>query len=234
MSIESAYNKRLGPESAVDKVEAILEHMNVPQPAIQYISRNARVIKWLLILLVVIIISFSLWRSSHQRHIQNAASALAVATSGVEDQQRQEALEKIIEEHGSTSAATWAKVELARLSMTQGNFKDAADRFGALRDEISESNPLYGLLLYGEAQALEGAKDYAESTSLYRELQNIVGYEFIGFYGEGRILEEQGQTERALAIYNDYVVTAGDDPNMAQNKQLMQSRIEQVKAVIAK
>ena len=233
MSIESAYNKRLGPESAVDKVEAILEHINVPQPAIQYISRNARVIKWLLILLVIIIISFSLWRSSHQRHLQNAASALAVATSGVEDQ-RQAALEKIIEEHGSTTAATWAKVELAHLSMTQGNFKDAADRFGALRSEISESNPLYDLLLYGEAQALEGAKDYAGATALYHKLQNIAGYEFIGFYGEGRVLEEQGQTERALAIYNDYVVTAGDDPNMAQNKQLMQSRIEQVKAVIAK
>ncbi|MCK9175184.1 MAG: tetratricopeptide repeat protein [Desulforhopalus sp.] len=233
MSIESAYNKRLGPESTVDKVEAVLEHINVPQPVIQNISRNARIITWLLILLVIFVVSFSLWRSSHQKKIQHAASTFAAAISEPQDQ-RKASLEKIIEEYGSTTAATWAKVELARFAMTQEKFKDAADRFGAIRGEISESDPLYGLLLYGEAQALEGAKDYTGATALYHNLQNIVGYEFIGFYGEGRILEEQSQTERALAIYNDYVVTAGDDPNMAQNKQLMQSRIEQIKAVIAK
>ncbi|MBM9520650.1 tetratricopeptide repeat protein [Desulforhopalus vacuolatus] len=233
MSIESAYNKRLGPEATIDKVEAVLEHINVPQPAIQYISRNSRVIKWLLILLAIFVVSFSLWRSSHQKQIQNGASALAVAISDPQEQ-RQASLEKIVEEYDSTPAATWAKVELARFAMTQGNFKDAADRFGAIRGETSESNPLYGLLLYGNAQALEGAKDFVGAIALYHELQNIAGYKFIGFYGEGRILEEQSQAERALAIYNDYVITAGDDPNMAQNKLLMQSRIEQVKAVITK
>ncbi len=233
MSIESAYKKRLRPESAYDKVEAVLEYLNLPQPVLDFIRRNVTILKWTLILFTVAVVSFSLWKSWHERQIQNAASALAVAAAE-SPEKRGDALKKVVEEYGSTSSALWAKVKLAHLARNEGRFQEAAQQYAALRSDVAEDNPLFPLLVYGEARALEAAGSFEPAAKQYRKLQNIKGFQFLGSIGEGEILEQQGQGETALAIYNNFIVTAGDNPALKQKKRMMEGKILQLKAVLSK
>jgi predicted negative regulator of RcsB-dependent stress response len=229
MASESAFNKKLAAETHMDKVEGLLEHLNLPPKAIDFIRDNQRIIQVGIALLVIIVVFWSLYGSYREKIREEASTALSMALQN-DQQEKAAALRSITEKYGSTSSALWARVELAHLNMKDGSFVDASQKFQEILADVKESNPLYALVLYGLAQSMEGQKHYEEAFNRYDLLKDIKGYEHIGYTAMGRIEEAQGNSEKAIEIYNNFLLSIGDDPTALQMRTEINARIARIKA----
>jgi tetratricopeptide (TPR) repeat protein len=229
MASESAFNKRLTEETEMDKVEGLLEHFNLPPKAIDFIRKNQRAIQIALVILIITVVALSLYSSYRKGVVEDAASALSSAMQKNDDQKKN-ALTGVVEEYGSTTSAQWAKIELAHLDMKNGDFAAAAMKYDAELNELDDSDPLGGLLLYGAGQAFEAQKKYGAATDKYDLLKEVEGYEHIGYIGLARIEEMQGNLEKASTIYNNFLLNVGDDPAAAQSRSDIEARIARLKA----
>ncbi len=142
-------------------------------------------------ILVIAVVSWSLYGSYRERIRAEASTALSMALQ-VEQDARPEALHSIVDKYGSTSSALWARVELAHLDMKKGSFADASKKYAAILPDVKTSNPLYPLVLFGLAQSMESEKRFQDAYGKYDLLKNIKGYERIAYVGMGRIEEAQG------------------------------------------
>ncbi len=229
MASESAFNKKLTAETSMDKVEGLLEHFNLPPNVIDFIRVNQRLIQIGIAVVVIIVVFWSLYGSYREQKREEAATALSMAL--LSDPQAQPAeLRAVADKYASTSSALWARVELAHLDVKNGSFADASKKYQAIISDVKESNPLYALVLYSLAQSLEGEKLYQEAFNQYDLLKNIKGYEHIGYTGMGRIEEEQGRFDKAIATYNNFLLSIGDDPTMAQMRTEINAKIARIKA----
>ncbi len=228
MSSESAFEKRLTEETKMDKVEGVLEHFNLPPKLIDYIRKNQRIIQVSIIAVFSLVVFFSLYSSYREGVVEKAASALSVAMDKP-DGERAKSLTLVVDEFGSTDSALWAKIELAHLDMENGEYSSAAKKYMGVLSEVKESSPLNSLLLFGSGQAFEADKKYSEAAAQYNLLKEIPGYEQIGFSGLARIEETQGNFEKALAIFNNFLLNVGDDPSASQARTEIQSRIARLK-----
>ena len=229
MASESAFNKRLTEETEMDKVEGLLEHFNLPPKAIVFIRKNQRAIQIALVILIITVVALSLYSSYRKGVVEDAASALSSAMQKNDDEKKN-ALTGVVEEYGSTTSAQWAKIELAHLDMKNGDFAAAAMKYDAELNELDDSDPLGGLLLYGAGQAFEAQKKYGAATDKYDLLKEVEGYEHIGYIGLARIEEMQGNLEKASTIYNNFLLNVGDDPAAAQSRSDIEARIARLKA----
>jgi predicted negative regulator of RcsB-dependent stress response len=229
MSNDSAFNKRLTGETTMDQVEGLLEHFNLPPKAITYIRANQRMIQIVIAAVVIAVVVWSLYGSYRERVVEEAASSLSLAIQ--EDvASRSETLKSVVEKYGSTSSATWAQLELAHLDMKNNAFSDAAGKYGKILSDVKDSNPLYPLALFGLAHAFEADKKFQEATDNYNILREINGYGQLAFTGLGRIEEMQGNFEKALAVYNNYLLSLGDDPSQSQARVVFEGKIARLKA----
>jgi predicted negative regulator of RcsB-dependent stress response len=231
MASESAFNKRLAAETTLDKVEGLLEHFNLPPKVISFIRRNLRIIQISIIVIITVIVVLSLYGSYRERLMEEAASALSQALKLPKDA-KTEALRKVAEEYGSTSSALWAKVELAHLDMQNGAFNTAAEKYRKILSETDNDNPLYPLVLFSLAQSFEADKKYTEAATEYDLLKNFKGYENLAYAGMGRLEEVQGNIDKAIAVYNNFLLSMGDDPATAQSKEQIDGKIARLKARI--
>lgn len=230
MSTESAFNKRLTEESTMDQVEGLLEHFNLPPKAIIFIRKNQRIIQVAIAIIIVAVVAWSLYGSYVEKQREKAASALSVAMEETPET-RAAALSDVIANYGNTSSAVWAKVELAHLDMGNGQFAGAAEKYKSLVGETDEDTPLKPLLIFGLAQAYEGDMKYTEAEAQYNLLKEFRGFEPIGYIALGRLEESQGNIDKAIAILNNYILTAGDDPAFAQTKSEIDAKIARLKAL---
>jgi len=228
MGNESAFNKKLAAETNLDKVEGLLDHLNLPPKLIDFIRANHRAIQLVIAIVIVVVVVWSLYGSYRERISVEASTALSAALATKPDEQA-DALRAMADKYSSTSSAIWAKVELAHLDMKNGAFADASKKYAALLVDLQKSNPLYPLVLFGLAQSMEAEKRYEEAYGQYDQLKNIQGYEQIGYLGMGRLEEAQGNNEKAIAIYNDFLLSLGDDPSSAQVKAEITAKISQLK-----
>lgn len=229
MASESAFNKRLTAETTIDKVEGLLEHFNLPPKAISFIRRHVRIFQVAIGVIVAAIIFTSLYGSYREKIREEASSALAKAMQQTNDG-KSEALRKVVTEYGSTSSALWAKVGLAHLDMEKGAFSDASEKYRKLLPDIDRGNSLYPLVVFSLAQALEADKKFAESSKEYDLLKGFKGYEHIAYSGMARLEEVQGNLEKAIAVYNNFLLSIGDDPSFAQAKEQIDGKIARLKA----
>ncbi len=229
MASESAFNKRLTTETTFDKVEGLLEHFNLPPKVISFIRGNLRMFQVGIAVFVAAIVFTSLYGSYRERLREEASSALAKAMQlGKEGQA--EALRKVSEDYSSTSSALWAKVDLAHLDMEKGSYLDAVAKYRNIRAEIAVTNPLNPLVLFSLAQALEADKNFSEAAKEYDILKGFKGYENVAYSGMGRLEEAQGNLEKAIAVYNNFLLSMGDDPSFAQIKEQIDGKIARLKA----
>lgn len=228
MSSESAFDKKLTDESTMDKVEGLLEHFNLPPKVIDFIRANQRIIQVVIGIIVITVVAWSLYGSYRDRITEEAATALSIAMEQSQEGQA-EALSAVSEKYASTTSALWARVELAHLDMENSAFSDAAAKYSKIFTELKEKSPLYPLVVYGLAQALESEKKYQDSSVQYDLLKNFKGYEHIGYTGMGRLEEAQGNNDKAIAIYNNFVLTIGDDPSFSQAKVEIDAKIARLK-----
>lgn len=226
---ESAFDKKLTPDTTLDKIEAVLEHLNLPPKALAFFRRNYRTIQVVLVILIASVISWSLYSSYVEKRIENSSAALseAMEKSGPEKAAN---LEKVVSEFEGTASGLWARVELAHIDMQENRFSEAADRYRGVLAEVGEKSPLYPLVLFGLAQALEAGGEADQAVAEYDRLKDFVGYEAIGYQGMGRIEENRGNLDKAIAIYNNFLLSAGDNPSLSQASVSIQSRIAHLKA----
>ncbi len=229
MASESAFDKKLTAETNMDKVEGLLEHLNLPPKAIDVIRANMRLIQIGIAAIVIIVVFWSFYGSYRERKIEEASTALSMALQK-EPQAQAEALRAVTDKHGSTSSALWARVELAHLDMKSGSFADSSKKYQEILSDVKESNPLYALVLFSLAQSLEGENRYQDASSQYDLLKNIKGYEHIGYTGMGRLEEAQGNSDKAIAIYNNFLLSLGDDPSVSQTRTEINSKVARLKA----
>jgi len=229
MSHESAYNKRLTAETKMDKVEGVLDHLNLPPKVIEFIRSNNRALLIAIIVFVTAVVFWSFYGSYKDRVREEAASALSQAMLQ-EASLRSDALSKVTEQYGSTTSGLWAKVELAHLDMQKSDYEQAAVKYGALLSSLGAKDPLYPLVLFGLAQAFEASEKYPDAGKNYDLLKEIDGYKHIGYMSLGRLEEAQHNDDKAIAIYNNFILSAGDDPSFAQSRTEIMSRIAMLKA----
>jgi len=229
MAQESAFDKKLTQETTLDKVEGILEHFNLPPKAIQYFRANHKIIVVCLAVLLIGVVSGSLYNSYRKRIVQEGAAALAAAVD-LSGQERAQKLNEVISEYSSTTSALWAKVELAHLDMKDGKYKEAGEKYKAILAAVKTDNPVYPLVQYAYAQSLEADGQNDTASTEYEKLTSIKGYEHIGYTGMSRIQEVQGNIDKAVAILNNYLLSVGDDPSFAQAKAEIDNKIALLKA----
>jgi len=229
MASESAFNKRLTAETNLDKVEGLLEHLNLPPKVIDFIRANHRLIQVSVGVIVISVVVWSLYGSYREKITEEASSALSVALQDTRGAQADE-LSAVVDKYGNTPSALWARVELAHLAMKKGSFDDASTRYQAILSDVKTGNPLYPLIVFGLAQALEGAKKYEEAAVQYDLLKNINGFDQIAYVGRGRIEEAQGNLDTAIAIYNDFLLSIGEDPSKSQLRSEIDAKVSILKA----
>ncbi len=231
MSTESVFNKRLRPETTFDRIEAILEHLNMPPGVVEFIRKNRRLVVVLFTVHIVAIVAVSFYLSYKEEQRSMAASALSLAEEqkGVE---RITALENVAADFSSTSSALWAKVNVAQQYVKEGNYDKAVQQYQLLIEKEGQKNPVWPLLVFGKAEALEGGKLWEQAIAEYTLLQDIAGYEALGYLGVGRIYRQQNMEEKALAVYNNFLLKAGDDSRLQADKQVVEAEIARVKMII--
>lgn len=229
MASESAFNKRLTAETTIDKVEGLLEHFNLPPKVIITIRRHLRIIQIIIAVMVAAIVFASLYSSYREKQRDDASSALARAMKQPEDG-KAAALRKVSEEYSSTSSALWAKVELAHLAMQNGSYADAGDKYRKILVDVNKKNPLYPLVLFSLAQSLEADKKFPDAEKEYDILKGFKGYEYIAYTGMSRLEEVQGNLEKAIAVYNNFLLSIGNDSSFAQVKEQVDGKIARLKA----
>lgn len=230
MSTESAFNKRLTEETTMDQVEGLLEHFNLPPKTIAFIRKNQRMIQVVIGIVVIAVVAWSLYGSHVEKQREEAATALSLAVEQ-DAGSMAPALQDVINQYGGTSSAIWAEVELAHLDMKNGEFTGAAEKYKALVAKSDTTGPLYPLVVFGLAQAYEAEKNYVEAGKQYDVLKEITGYAPIGYTGLSRLEEVQGNIDKAIAILNNFVLSAAEDPAFTQSRSELEAKIARLKAL---
>lgn len=229
MAGESAFNKKLTAETNMDKVEGLLEHFNLPPKVIDFIRVNQRILQAAIAIIVIAVVFWSLYGSYRERIREEAATALSTARQ-TDKAGQADALRAVIDKYAGTDSALWARIDLAHIDMQNGSYADAAKKYTAILPDVKAANPLYPLVLFGLGQAMEGDKRYAEASQQYNLLKDIQGYEQVAFAGMGRIEEAQGNSEKAIAIYNDFLLFMGEDAAYSQEQAAIKAKVARLKA----
>lgn len=230
MSSESAFNKRLESETAMDKVEGLLEHFNLPPKVIAFVRTNKTKIKVVVAVVVIATVSWSLYGSYRDKMVEDGATALSLALK--EDSSTKKiALQRVVDNYSTTTSATWAEIALAHMEMKSAKHMEAVNIYDRVLQTVSTDSPLYSLVLFGKAQAYEANKSFSEAKEVYNILKLQKGYEHLAFLGKGRIEEAQKKFDTAVAVYNNFLLTIGDDPSYAQARTEVESKIARLKAL---
>ncbi len=230
MSGQSAFEKRYIDPKEQSDVEGLLELFNLPPKVISFLRENKRAVQVAIAVVIVAIVSFSLYGSYKEKRIENAASSLTLALKETGTAQS-EALERVANEFAGTASGVWANVELAHISMKAKDYQLAAEKYAVIHQELNVSNPLFGLTLVGMAQAKEAQGNYDTAYADFERLRDVEGYQLTGYTGMARIHETKGEFEKALGIYGQYLSILGDTPEVAGQKAVVEEKIAQIKAV---
>lgn len=229
MSSESAFNKKLAPETTMDQVEGLLEHFNLPPKAIAFVRENKRKLQIGLIVVVLFVVGWSLYGSYRDKVLEESSSALSLALEAT-GQERLAKLQEVTGAYGGTDAGLWAEIEIGHLQMEEKNYPAAAATYEKLALEVAETNPLYPLLYFAIGQAHEANKDFSKASAAYEKLKEIDGFRQLGYIGLARLQEAQGDFATSIAILNNYLLEIGDDPLYANQKEEVKAKIGRLEA----
>lgn len=229
MAEQSAFDKQQIQDISQIRGSGLLEHLNLPPAVIRFIRKNKKNLQIGAAVVGVVVVSSIGYSSYRTNRIEKASAALAAAMQAVAPE-RQKALTGVVSDFSGTPSANWASAELAHELMKENKFKEAAEQYGAVRKKINESNPLFGLLTFGLAQANEAAGVFEAAIVEYKALQKIAGYEGEGFTGLARLLESQGDMKQALAVSEEYLATLTGQEQNDPAKMAVNERIARLKA----
>lgn len=228
MSEQSSFNLKQASEVAFVEPSGILDQLNLSPSIVSFLRENKRMIQVVVVISVVLVVSISLYKSYRENRLESAASSLSLSMAA-EGEAKVTALKQVMAEFSGTPSALWAATELGHLSMKEDAYAQAATQYSQVRDQVSDFSPMYGLLNFGIAQAYEAGKEYSKSSAAYSVLKDIAGYNNEGYLGMARVLEAQGENNKALAVYEEYLGTFLGETSNERAKTMIQEKITRLR-----
>lgn len=227
MAKEDIFDKEYEDERDKNNLEGLLEQLNLPPAVVKFVKENKKLVYAVIGTVVVLVIAWALYGSYRDSRIQKSSEALfsAQALSG---QQMLDQLAEVESQFGGTDAALWAQINGAQELMKAGNMEEAHNKFIQVRNDIRSSSPLAPLVSVGIAQTAEAKGDYQGAAAEYEKLVDIEGYQDIGYLGRARVAELQGDPQKALELYQNYLASL--DPAAALQRVMVEEKIARIKA----
>jgi predicted negative regulator of RcsB-dependent stress response len=229
MSDQSAFNPNQLDEKLHVEPKGVLDQLNLPAGFVKFIRKNLRTLQVTGVVVVIFVVTGSLYNSYRIKRMEDSASSLSISMEATEGN-KVKALQQVVTDYSGTSSAHWAGTELGHMAMKEGDYKKAAGYYSEVREKISQSNPMYGLLTFGIGQAEEADKNYATASSTYSNLKEIAGYKDEGFLGMARVLEAQGENDKALAVYEEYLGSFLGEEKNERLTQMIQEKITRLRS----
>lgn len=228
MSEQSAFDPSQIADNAYVEPSGVLDQLNLPPGFVKFVRKNKRILQITGSLIVIVVVAGSLYNSYHTKRLEDSASSLSISMDAT-GESKSKALQQVIADYSGTPAALWANVELGHMAMKEGAYKKAQEYYKVVQGEISKSNPMYGLLTFGVAQAEEADKNYTDASATYSILKDIDGYKDEGFLGMARVLEAQGQNQKALAAYEEYLGSFLGEERNERLTRMIQEKITRLR-----
>ncbi len=213
MSERSAFDQNQVAEEAYVETSGVLDQLNLPPGAVKFLRKNKTLLVVLAVVVTILVVAVSLYSSYRTNRLESAASDLSLSMA-TEGDVKLQALEKVVSNFSGTPSAHWAAAELGHMAMKDNQYKKAQEYYSQTREKISISNPMYGLLTFGVAQAEEADENYGAASASYASLKGLEGYKDEGYLGMARVLEAQGNNAEAVGVYEEYLGSLlGESPN---------------------
>ncbi len=224
MSQKSAFNQNQVAENAYVEPSGVLDQLNLPPSVVRFVRNYKRIIQVVAVVVVLTVVIGALYNSYRNNRIEKSTNNLAISLEASDDEKIM-ALEDVIVEHSGTPAALWATVELGHIAMKDNLFDKAETYYSSVLGKVSESNPMYGLLIFAVAQSQEAGKKYDKAFQSYKLLKEVAGYRDEGFMGMGRVLEAENKGDEALAVYEEYLGTLLGEKENPQLTRMIHEKI---------
>ena len=231
MAGESPFEKKFVEESAKTDLPGVLDQLTLPPAFIEFVRKYQQAIKIAAIVITVVVIVWAIYDSYRTNRLEKSGSALYSGLQ-IDDNERSQALEKVIADYNGTPASTWAHVELAHTDMKNAQFSGAIEKYESIRTRVGTKSPLYPLVTYGIAQAFEAQEKFKEALAEYEGLKKTVGFEAISVFGMARIHEIEGRKDEALKIYEQYLSSFTGAEQNNPDKVLIEEKIARIRATM--
>jgi len=228
MSEQSNFNLSQASEEAFVEPSGILDQLNLPAGFVSFLRENKTILKISAIIIVVLVVTISLYMSYQEKRLEGGASSLAISMEA-EGDAKAKGLQHVVDEFSGTPSAFWAGTELGHIAMKDGKYAKASQLYQKVRQNVKTENPQYALLTYGIAQSYEAAKNYAKATAAYAELKEIEGYKDEGYLGMARVLEKQGEKQKAINTYEEYLGSMIGENQDERVKNMVQEKITRLR-----
>ena len=203
----------------------LLEELNLPPKAIQFIRRNKRQIIIGLLCSVLAILGWSSLSYYLARQDDRAAALLSEAVGQGAVEQRKVLLQKVLDEYGRTGSAKWAKIEMGHLAFDAQQYDEAIKVYLSVRDDLAKSSPVFPLVQLNLAQAYENKNALPEALAAYKDLAEIKGFAGEAYLAMGRIHELQKAVPQAKEMYGKVLTEETVSPALKEKVQAKLDRL---------
>jgi tetratricopeptide (TPR) repeat protein len=224
--------------------ETLQEIESVFDRLARWVAENPRQVLGLLVGILVVAASLSLWDWNRDRGATRASAAMArvqaaylsamgaapgsfevvePANPETGRQVRQEFVARFLEvadEHAGTASAVTARMEAAALQDQAGVPEAALENWGRAASEAEDESALKGLALVRLARALESRSRWEEAGVAHQEAGGIeeMPTRILALADAARCFAEAGDVERALAVFERIETEAPDAALPAHTK----------------
>jgi predicted negative regulator of RcsB-dependent stress response len=227
MAKEDVFEKEWVDERDKNNLEGLLEQLNLPPVAVTFVRENKRLVQIAIVLLVLAVVTWSLYGAYQDNRIEKSSEALSAALEQ-EGQQQLDLLAEVEKEFDGTDAALWARINRAQQLLKNSAMAEAGEEFKSISDDLAKSSILQPLLVFGIAQSAEAEGDFDAAAAEYRKLIEIEGYQDLGYLGAARVHVVQGNKDKALELYENYL--ASIDAAAVLQKAMVEEKIARIKA----
>lgn len=209
MTDQSAFDRQPLQEAPLLANPGLLDQLGLPPKAVRYLRENQRRVWIITGCLAALVAGVSLFNSYTTHREGKAASALTEAMKA-DVAQKPELLQKVVADYGSTDAGVWARIEMAQLTLAQGETDKAVAELQAVQKSLDRDNPLMPLLLIKLAGLYENKNEQEQALALYGELSGFKGFAPRAYEAMGRIHEAQGKNDKAVEMYQKYLAEGSE------------------------
>lgn len=203
MSEQSVFNRNTVEMNTVPQPQGLLEQLNLPPALITFLRAHQKAVWAVISVVIVVVVTVSLYGSYRTYKLDQAASALDIAKRSGDSAISN--LKQVVDEYGSTPAAMWAKVEMVSLHERAGELESAVSVLQQLNGEASTPPQLKPLITYKLASLFERQDAYEKALGMYTVLSQMKGFEAEAFKAMGRVNEQLGKNDQAIAMYKKYL-----------------------------
>ncbi|THB71485.1 MAG: hypothetical protein D6B25_18395 [Desulfobulbaceae bacterium] len=229
MADKSVFDKLHVDEREKDDIPGVLEQLNLPPKFVTFVRENKRLVQILTAFVVLMIVFWSFYDSYRDKRIETSGDALAIALEAA-GEEKIAALQEVSKSYSGTDAALWAELHHGLELVKQSRIEEGMTSLLATRQKISEKSSLFPLITISLAQAYEQGDKNNEAMQEYKRLQDMKGYEFLGFNGSARIYEKTDEYELALAEYEKCIGTL-DPVSQRTQKSIIDEKIARLRAL---